>query len=589
MFQRLLVYTRQIQTVLSDYESFVKNRVTLVCEDKIVSYNWKTANTDELKNTLARFFDDDAPEGLTLYGQSGEALIRTGNRKETEGWGAPLTPEILQQLNDNEMITRAFYQTINNQVYLILSVLRATKDETLNWVGYAEYFVIMDSQSVRQIQKEQNLDIIFFGPAGEVFLSSLPDEKFSQSQLSQDFLRGNNHFFDLSVKGQTFGFISTAISWGDQKFLVAIGASKESLSSGLQELMYFVFGAVIVLLACLLAFSYFFTKQIIAPIVRLVDGVQTMSDTGEPVHVQATVNNEIGLLTDRFNDMSIKIHQYQEALEGKVTDLESANKEINDKQTQLIQSAKLAGLGQLVAGVAHELNNPIGFVYSNIQHLREYSTALIDLVEELGKNNPKFSNYKEKYDYNFISKDLPKLITSCEEGAKRTRDIVTGLRNFSRASDKENKKFSIVDCIDSTLELLEGTQRKESIAVNKRTDDFIPLIEGNPNQMSQVFMNLFSNAFQALSGRGGQLDIDVSFRDADKQVVIKIKDNGVGISKENLSKIFDPFFTTKEIGQGTGLGLSISYGIIQSHGGDIQVVSELSQGTEFIISLPAIS
>jgi two-component system, NtrC family, sensor kinase len=586
MFQRLLVYARQTQTVLNDYELFLKNKVTAVCEDKIVGYNWKTANIEELESALDRFFEEDLSMGVTLYDSSGTPLVRTGSRDEAIGWGAPLSANIIEKFTGTEILPRAFYQQIGNDVFLVLSVIRQAQDEAVGWTGYAEFFILLSPESAMQIQKEQKLDIIFFGPAGEVFISSLPGEKFSKKQLSQDFLRGNNHFFDISVRGQTYGFISTAISWGEQKFLVAIGASKASLSSGLQQLMYFVFGAVVILLVCLLAFSYFFTKQIIVPIARLVDGVQTMRDTAEPVYVQATVDNEIGLLTDRFNEMSVKMHQYRDDLENQLSNLESANKEINDTQTQLVQSAKLAGLGQLVAGVAHELNNPIGFVYSNIQHLREYVTALTDLIEEMGKNNTKYESLKTKYDYNFISKDLPKLITSVEEGAKRTRDIVTGLRNFSRASDKENKKFSIVDCIDSTLELLEGTQKKESIQVTKRVDSFVPLIEGNPNQMSQVFMNLLSNAYQAISA-GGNVHIDVSFQESENRLQIKVKDSGAGITPENLAKIFDPFFTTKDVGQGTGLGLSISYGIIKSHGGDIQVESDLGQGTEFTIFLPA--
>ncbi|MCC6138096.1 MAG: HAMP domain-containing protein [Bdellovibrionaceae bacterium] len=585
MFQRLLVYARQIQTVLLDYESFTKNKINAICEDKIVGYNWKTGNTAELETALTRYFEEDIPAGATLYDASGAQVIRVGTRPEAKGWGAQLPSDVISRVDSNDVITRAYYQPVQERIFLILSVLRKTQDEALGWSGYAEYFVLLGPETVGQIKKEQKLDVIFFGPAGEVFVSSLPGEKFSKTQLSQDFLRGNNHFFDIPVKGNTFGFISTAISWGEQKFLVAIGASKESLSSGLQELVYFVFGAVVVLLFCLLAFSYFFSRQIILPVVKLVDGVQTMRDTAEPVYVQPTVDNEIGLLTDQFNDMSQRMHGYRKDLENKLQDLENANKEINDAQTQLIQSAKLAGLGQLVAGVAHELNNPIGFVYSNIQHLREYVTGLTEFIEEMGKTHPKFQNLKTKYDYEFIAKDLPKLITSCEEGAKRTRDIVTGLRNFSRASDKENKKFSIADCIDSTLDLIQSTQTKSNIVIQKRMDEFTPLIEGNPNQMSQVFMNLFSNAIQAM-GEAGVLSIDVSFRSDQSLLEIRIKDTGQGISAENLTRIFDPFFTTKDIGQGTGLGLSISYGIIKSHGGEITATSELGVGTEFIVSLP---
>lgn len=586
MFQRLQIYTSQIQNVLGGYESFLKGRVSEICEDKIIGYNWKITNTPELETSLSRYVEGDISAGVTLYDGNGIQIVRKGTRPENYGWGVQLPSDVINRVDASGIITRAYYQPINNQVYLVLSVLRKAEDVTLNWSGYAEAFFMINSPTIKMIRPDPKVDIIFFGPAGEVFVSTLATDKFTKDQMSEDFLRGNNHFFDVPVQGNNYGFISTAVSWGEQDFLVAVGASKESLSSSLQQLVGFVFGAVVILLVCLLAFSYFFSRQIIVPVSKLVDGVRTMSDTAEPVYVQPTVDNEIGLLTDQFNDMSQRMHGYRQELVTKLDDLEKANKEINDAQTQLIQSAKLAGLGQLVAGVAHELNNPIGFVYSNIQHLREYVNGMTEFIEDMGKTHPKFQALKTKYDYDFISKDLPKLITSCEEGAKRTRDIVTGLRNFSRASDKENKKFSVVDCIDSTLDLIQSTQKQSNIQVVKRVDDYVPMIEGNPNQMSQVFMNLFSNATQAIKSTG-TISVDVSFQAEDSQVLIRIRDTGEGISEENLSRIFDPFFTTKDIGQGTGLGLSISYGIIQSHGGEIAATSILGQGTEFVITLPA--
>lgn len=586
MFQRLQVYTSQFQNMLGGYSAFLKERVSEICEDKIISYNWKTTNIAELETSLSRYMEGDISAGVTLYDGAGAQIIRKGTRPENYGWGSQLPPQVIDRLDEATVVTRAYYQPMNNQVYLVLSVLRKSEDVALNWSGYAEAFFMINSATVKMIRPDPKVDIIFFGPAGEVFVSTLATEKFTKTQMSEDFLRGNNHFFDVPVAGHNYGFISTAISWGEQDFLVAIGASKESLSSSLQQLVGFVFGAVVILLVCLLAFSYFFSRQIIVPVSKLVDGVKTMRDTAEPVYVQPTVDNEIGLLTDQFNEMSQKMNEYRQELVAKLDDLENANKEINSAQTQLIQSAKLAGLGQLVAGVAHELNNPIGFVYSNIQHLREYVNGMTEFIEEMGKTHPKFQTLKTKYDYEFIAKDLPKLITSCEEGAKRTRDIVTGLRNFSRASDKENKKFSLVDCIDSTLDLIQSTQKKSDIQVSKRVDEYVPLIEGNPNQMSQVFMNLFSNAMQAIKS-AGTISIDVSFREEASVVEIRIRDSGEGISAENLSRIFDPFFTTKDIGQGTGLGLSISYGIIKSHGGEIHASSHLGQGTEFLITLPA--
>ncbi|MBY0383824.1 GHKL domain-containing protein, partial [bacterium] len=374
----------------------------------------------------------------------------------------------------------------------------------------------------------------------------------------------------------------------EQNFLIAIGASKSKLTRSLSRVMYMLMIALAFLVLCLLVFSYFFTHQIILPLTKLVEGIQRMKTYSEPIHIESKSRTELGLLTESFNEMSQTIYGYRSDLEAKIQDLEKANTEVQSTQNQLIQSAKLAGLGQLVAGVAHELNNPIGFVYSNMQHLREYTGSLLAIIQELSKKNENFEKIKKKYDYDFIAKDLPKLIASCEEGARRTRDIVTGLRNFSRSSDKDQKKFSVTDCIDSTLDLLRGAVKNEQIVVEKKYDDFVPLIVGNPNQVSQVFMNVISNAFQAIKTLQGKVSIEVRFLRQQNMVSIKITDTGIGIPKEDMDKIFDPFYTTKDVGQGTGLGLSISYGIVKSHAGEIKVESEPGKGTQFEILFPAL-
>jgi len=585
IFERLIVYTKQVQDLFNEYESFARSRVADTAEDKSVLYQLKTASPEELRPVFAKLVEPEIATSYTIYDQSGQSILRVGSREFANDGPKALSKGAMEELLQTDMFTYAYYYAIEERSYLHLSVVKRMSDANLNWGGFLEKTILVDEEILRQIKSNLGLDIIFFGPKGNVFVTSLPEEQFTQEQLSKDFLRGNNHFFDVSVKGQTFGFISTAVGWGDQRFLIAIGASKNTLTRRLSQLTSLLLGSFFVLVVCLLIFSYFFTNQIIQPISRLVEGLHRMQDLGEPVKIENKSTTEIGLLTDSFNQMSHAIYGYRFDLENKVQDLEKANTEIQSTQNQLIQSAKLASLGQLVAGVAHELNNPIGFVYSNMQHLREYIGSLTSMIEELGKKNTAFDKIKQKYDYDFIAKDLPKLIASCEEGAKRTRDIVTGLRNFSRSSDKDQKKFSVTDCIDSTLDLLKGATKKELIKVEKTYGDYIPLIQGNPNQVSQVFMNIISNAFQAIPYEG-KVSIAADFLEKKQLVRVKVSDSGQGISPENLNKIFDPFFTTKDVGQGTGLGLSISYGIVKGHGGDITVESKSGQGTTFIITFP---
>ncbi len=585
--ERLFVYTQQTQDLFDEYESFSKSSLNEIGEDKTILYYLKTADTDDLKSSLEKMLEEEVPTGYAVYGDQGQLLVRTGNRPFTQVGPGGLSSEVVTLLEQQEFYSNAYFFTAEQEVRLYLSVVKKIKDENLRWTGFLEKTIVVDENFAKTLKAQRGMDIIFFGPKGELFISSFPEEKFTREQLSQDFLQGSNHFFDVPVQGKTFGFISTVVSWGGQKFLVAIGASKESLAKSLSQVTKLLLLAFVFLIGCLLIFSYVFTNQILRPISKLVDGLQKMKTYSEPVHVENKSRTEIGLLTESFNEMSQTIYGYRSDLETKIKDLEKANTEVQSTQSQLIQSAKLAGLGQLVAGVAHELNNPIGFVYSNMQHLREYTGSLLMIVEELSKKNENADKVKKKYDFDFIEKDLPKLIASCEEGARRTRDIVMGLRNFSRSSDKDQKKFSVTDCIDSTLDLLGGALKNNQVKLFKKYDDYIPLIVGNPNQVSQVFMNVISNAFQALAG-AGEVRIEVQYLKEQEQIKVSVQDTGVGINKEELNKIFDPFYTTKEVGQGTGLGLSISYGIVKSHGGDITVVSTPGQGATFEILFPVV-
>jgi two-component system NtrC family sensor kinase len=206
----------------------------------------------------------------------------------------------------------------------------------------------------------------------------------------------------------------------------------------------------------------------------------------------------------------------------------------------------------------------------------------MQLEEVQGKSPSQLPAEKEKADLEYIVKDLPKLISSCEDGARRTRDIVLGLRNFSRLDESQIKQVDVHEGLEATLQLLSG-ELKNRIKVTKNFGQ-IPKVECFPSQLNQVFMNVLGNAAQAIDGEG-EISITTKSLPGDR-VEISIRDTGRGMSKPTLEKIFDPFFTTKSLGSGTGLGLSISYGVIQKHGGEILVSSEVGKGTEFKIILP---
>jgi two-component system NtrC family sensor kinase len=216
--------------------------------------------------------------------------------------------------------------------------------------------------------------------------------------------------------------------------------------------------------------------------------------------------------------------------------------------------------------------------------LTDYIDRFEKLIEVAEKTPKKLEAAKEDVDYDYMMKDLPKLIRSCQDGAKRVRDIVLNLKNFSRSDELERKEYNLEEGLESTIQILKS-ELKNRIEVHKSFGT-IPEVYCYAGQINQVFMNIISNAVQSIEGKG---DIWIETKKKGLEIIISIRDNGKGIPPKVLNKIFDPFFTTKPVGQGTGLGLSISYGIIEKHQGQILVDSEEGKGTEFKIILPLIT
>ena len=276
--------------------------------------------------------------------------------------------------------------------------------------------------------------------------------------------------------------------------------------------------------------------------------------------------------------------------EARAKTVEQAIENLQKTQSQLIQAEKMSGLGQMMAGIAHEVNNPLNFINGNLSHINNYVKDLISLLSLYQKNFPQASpeiiNYMEEIDLEFLLEDLPSLISSVEMGGHRIRDIILSLRNFSRLDEAEQKDVDLHEGIESTLLIL-NHKLKHNIEVVMDYES-LPKILCYPAQLNQVFMNIISNAADELLEtdiKYKQIAIQTSVDDLNS-VCIRIQDNGKGIPPEIQDKIFTPFFTTKPIGKGTGLGLSISYQIIEKHHGTIEVISEVGKGTEFTIKIP---
>ncbi|MBD2301011.1 GAF domain-containing protein [Nostoc sp. FACHB-87] len=322
-------------------------------------------------------------------------------------------------------------------------------------------------------------------------------------------------------------------------------------------------------------------------------------------------DEEINLLAQVGVQLGVAIQQAEllEQTKRQTLELTQTLCELKQTQARLIQGEKMAGLGQLLAGVAHEINNPVSFIFGNLIHLNEYTQELMNVLQIYRQYNSSLPNIKEKIDQQnleFIIEDLPKTLDSMKVGAERIREIVLSLRNFSRTDEADLRAVNIHEGLDSTLLIL-GHRLKENrarpqIEVVKEYGT-LPLVECYPAQLNQVFMNLLSNGIDALEDKFKviwnqhlqastncprvPLKIWISTQKSDRQVIIKIADNGLGIPEDVTSHIFDPFFTTKEPGKGTGLGLSISHQIIvEKHQGQIKCTSTPGKGTEFFIELP---
>ncbi|MDB4926704.1 7TM diverse intracellular signaling domain-containing protein [Mucilaginibacter sp.] len=297
------------------------------------------------------------------------------------------------------------------------------------------------------------------------------------------------------------------------------------------------------------------------------------------------------------------IREQNVILELKVSErtyeLNESLEDLKQTQSQLVESEKMASLGQLTAGIAHEINNPINFVTSNINPLKRDVEMILEAVTTIenismsdaspADKKKQIEDYKEELDFDYLVEEVKHLIKGIYEGASRTAEIVKGLKIFSRLDEDDLKRADINEGLESTM-VVANNLLNDKIKVIKEYSD-LPLVESYAGKLNQVFLNIISNAIYAINKKfddkeGGEIKIST---DCDgESVIIKIADNGIGMNEQTIKKIFEPFFTTKEVGEGTGLGMSIAYNTIKKHNGQITVKSELNKGTEFILKIPIV-
>ncbi|MFW9262664.1 ATP-binding protein [Nostoc sp. CALU 546] len=394
--------------------------------------------------------------------------------------------------------------------------------------------------------------------------------------------------------------------------------------SSAQKLRIKVIVGSMLLSAAIAVILAVYTSQLIARPLQIVTNVarKITEESNFQLRANITSNDEVGTLATSLNQLVEWVGDYTQELklahqsleqrveertqelelarqsleqrvEERTQELQKTLQDLKEAQGQLIQTEKMSSLGQMVAGIAHEINNPVNFIYGNIECASDYTQDLLNLVTLYQKQYPNpiylIEENIENIDLNFIQKDLPNLLDSMKIGAQRIREIVLSLRNFSRLDEAEMKEVDIHEGIDNTLLILNHRLQREIEVIKKYGK--LPLVECYPAQLNQVFMNILSNAIDALldqkthSVKSKKIIINTLNID-NIYIKVGIIDNGSGISPEIKNKLFDPFFTTKPVGKGTGLGLSICYQIVDKHKGKIEVISELEQGTEFAIILP---
>jgi two-component system, NtrC family, sensor kinase len=364
---------------------------------------------------------------------------------------------------------------------------------------------------------------------------------------------------------------------------------------------FLVAGAIALLVETLLLFSVL-KKQIIMPLKRLIEASNRLATGDFQIQLDTGRQDELGELADSFTSMAHQLDdsfqqleqsngELEQRINDRTTELQATLAHLQQTQLKMVQTEKMSALGQTVAGVAHEINNPVNFIHGNLAHIQRYSQDLLELVQCYQTEYPQPTAIVqakiEAIDLDFLIEDIAKTLQSMRVGTNRIREIVLSLRNFSRLDESDFKMADLHEGIDSTLMILRERLQENShgIEVIKEYGD-LSEISCYPGPLNQVFMNIFANAIDALEGSENPT-ITIRTAAQGDRIIIKITDNGGGMGESVRTRIFDPFYTTKPVGKGTGLGLAVSYQIItEKHGGAIEVVSELGIGTEFIILLP---
>ncbi|AKG20313.1 sensor histidine kinase [Calothrix sp. 336/3] len=405
----------------------------------------------------------------------------------------------------------------------------------------------------------------------------------------------------ISLQGKTYTVAAKKlINYAGKPVAVLVrGTPETDLNNLLRDSLALQAAIAILTLLIDIGLAGLLGRAIARPVKHLTQVAKQFSQGKLTERAEVMSKDEIGELAVNFNNMAERLSLREQTIQEQMQQLQATLAELQETQTQLIQTEKMSSLGQMVAGIAHEINNPTSFICGNLSPLTNYVSDVFKLLHLYQKSYPEtnaeINQLIQEIDLDYLQEDLPKLINSLKVGSDRIAEIVLSLRNFSRLDEAECKFADIHSGIDSTLMILNHRLKVQphrcAIAVTKEYNN-LPPVECYPGQLNQVLMNILSNAIDALEEvietHSIQPQIQIRTQHITPEAIaIHIKDNALGIPETLLAKIFDPFFTTKPVGKGTGIGLSISYQIIvEKHQGELQCLSTPDKGTEFIIQIP---
>ncbi len=565
-------------------------RASSVMLDVVVDDLDKRINT-ELKN-LKQYYQ--LKGDLYVFNAAGVLIAST-----QPGVLKTKLPEIWQTQKDYELIFKHEVPFIKGSVIAHVTTLKPPQLKmqgylviTHSWDDITKMLAPTDSNFALRKNSEANAELF-------------TRDGIQSIAIDDDFIEKSLWMFN---EESYLGSISKPIVLGDVNFQVAAFMPEKLAQEPLLELTKNLLVAAAFVGIPMIFLVSLLSRHLVTPIKKLTETIRGIEDSNDlSIQVQVSGRDEVADLGNAFNRMTSRLGEaftrcsiWEKELEDlnanlenqvieRTAQLQETLQKLKSTQTQLVQSEKMVSLGQLVAGIAHEINNPIGAIYANMPPLAEYIDdvkATVEVAEscldEAGMK--KLNEHKVEIDYAFVIDDLSKLLESQKQAADRIRNIVLSLRNFSRLDQGDVKTVFLEEGIDSTLQMLSHKFRhhiviEKDYALNE-------MVECYAGELNQVFMNILANAIQAIKDKG---TIIITTAKVNENAIITIADSGMGIPEDVKAKIFDPFFTTKDVGEGTGLGLSISYGIIEKHKGTLTVESDQTEenhGTRFIIAIP---